>query len=272
MSKEKKEKLVELPEILRGRKQLQLKDKFCFGCHPGVSCFTNCCADINILMTPLDVLRLARRIGMDTQEFLGKHTLTPISKDLQLPIVMLKMEDDEEKRCPFLGEEGCSVYEDRPWACRMYPLGSALPPARSGVEPEAIYFLFEDDFCEGGKEKEEWTVEDWRKDQGVVEQEELEEGYREIVSHPWFIGGTRQLNPKQMEMFHMACFNLDTFRRFVFDSTFLTRFEIDDETIEKMRDSDEALLDFAFRWVRLALFAEPTIKVRESVQKPGRKS
>ena len=55
----------------------------------------------------------------------------------------------------------------------------------------------------------------------MIEREELDELFNEIVSHPWFIGG-RQLDPKRIEMFHMACYNLDTFREFVFKSTFLT--------------------------------------------------
>ena len=40
--------------------------------------------------------------------------------------------DNEKKSCLFLDLEngGCQVYEDRPWACRMYPLGMAIPPAR----------------------------------------------------------------------------------------------------------------------------------------------
>ena len=38
------------------------------------------------------------------------------------PIVVLKMKDVELKRCFFVSEEGCTVYEDRPWACRMFPL------------------------------------------------------------------------------------------------------------------------------------------------------
>jgi hypothetical protein len=258
----KKTKDVALPEILRGKRQLGPEDKFCFGCHQGHSCFTDCCSDVNILLTPADVLKLSRRLGLLTDEFLDNHTLTPITKDLQLPVLMLKMNEDAGKRCPFVTEEGCSVYEDRPWACRMYPVGSALPPARAGVEPEPIYFLFEDDFCKGREESKEWTAEKWRSNQGIVEREGLEVGYRELVSHPWFIGG-RTLDPKRMEMFHMACYNLDTFRRFVFSSTFLNRFELDEKSVEKIRDDDEALLHFAFLWLRFALFGEPTMKVRE---------
>lgn len=251
-----------LPEILKGRRQLGDEDTFCFGCHSGVPCFTDCCSDINILLTPVDVVRLSRRVNMETKEFLDTHTLTPITKDLHLPVVVLRMNDDEAKRCPFVNDEGCTVYEDRPWSCRMYPLGMGLPPAKAGVEPEPVYVLFEDDFCKGTKEKTAWTIQQWKENQGVLSQEELEAGFREVVSHPWFIGG-RQLDPKRMEMFHTACYDVDTFRRFVFSSTFLKRFEVEEDLVEKMRTDDEEMLKFAFRWLRFALFAEPTMKVRE---------
>jgi hypothetical protein len=151
----------------------------------------------------------------------------------------------------------------------MYPLGSALPPARAGVEPEPVYFRFEDDFCKGGEESTEWTVAGYRQDQGVPEREALESGFKDIVSHPWFIGG-RQLDPKRIEMFHTACYNLDTFRRFIFSSSFLKRFELEDELIKKLKTDDDALLAFAFRWLRFALFAEPTMKVKDTEKAPRR--
>jgi Fe-S-cluster containining protein len=263
MSDNKSTQKAELPDVIRGRRILGENDRFSFGCHADLPCFTDCCGDINIMLTPVDVVRLARHLDLETGAFLQQHTLMPITKDLNLPVVMLKMGDDEKKSCPFVSDKGCGVYEDRPWACRMYPIGMGLPPARAGEEPEPVYFLFEDNFCKGTGEKKEWTVEEWKNNQRVPEQEAIEEGFSGVVSHPWFIGG-RQLDPKRIDMYHMACFNLDNFRSFIFESTFLKRFEIEEEVEAQIRTNDDALLQFAFRWLRFALFAEPTIKVRES--------
>jgi len=260
----------DLPEVMKGKRQLGPEDNFCFGCHKGLACFTDCCADINILLTPLDVLGMARKLGMETGEFVDKHTLTPLTKDLHLPVKILKMGEDEGHRCPFVGDAGCTIYEDRPWSCRMYPLGMGLPPARAGEEPEPVYFLFEDDFCKGRGEPQEWQVQQWRDDQAVTEREEIERGFRDIVSHPYFIGGTRQLDPKRIEMFDMACYDVDRFRRFVFESTFLQRFEIDDATADQLRSDDIALLKFAFRWLRYAMFGEPIMKAREDASEARR--
>jgi hypothetical protein len=179
---------------------------------------------------------------------------------------MLKMTDGENKPCPFVGEQGCTVYEDRPWACRMYPLGMAIPPARAGEEPEPIFFVFEDDHCKGRLQADakEWTAKSWRDDQGIEDRESLETGFRDLVSHPWFIGG-RTLDPKRMHMFYTACYDIDTFRSFVFESSFLEKFEIPPDELEELKTNDEALLRFAFKWLRFAMFAEPTMKVREGV-------
>jgi Fe-S-cluster containining protein len=263
--------VVETPAVVRDNRNLRKDEPFPFACHPGLPCFNRCCADVNIVLTPVDILRLSRRLGISTTDFLDRHALVPVTKDLQLPVVMLRMGDGPDKSCSFVGEQGCTVYEDRPWACRMYPVGMALPPARAGVEPEPVFFLFEDDFCHGRKQDPLWTVEKWRDDQGILPREELEEGYRAIVSHPWFIGG-RKLDPRRMEMFYTACYDLDRFREFVFDSTFLERFELERDEVEEMRGDDEALLRFAFRWLRFALFAEPTMKVRPGAQSPSRRA
>jgi hypothetical protein len=62
----------------------------------------------------------------------------------------------------------------------------------------------------------------------------------------------------------MACYDLDRFRQFVFDSTFLQRFELEPELVERIRTDDDELLRFAFRWLRFALFAEPTMSAIET--------
>ncbi len=251
-----------VPDVLRRHRQLSGSDGFRFGCHPGVACFNHCCGDVNILLTPLDVLRLARHLGLETRSFLDHYALMPITKELHLPLVMLRMGDEPERRCPFVGAAGCTVYEQRPWACRMYPLGMAMPPARAGAQPQPVYFLFEDEFCHGRQESREWSVAGWRQDQDLDERDAIEAGFRELVSHPWFIGG-RQLDPKRMEIFFTACYDLDTFRRFVLESSFLSRFELEPEVVDALRHDDAALLRFAFRWLRFALFGEPTMTVRK---------
>ena len=104
----------------------------------------------------------------------------------------------------------------------------------------------------------------------MADREELEAGFREIVTHPWFIGGTLQLDSKRLDMFFTACYDLDKFRTFVFESTFLERFELEPELVEKLREDDDELLRFAFRWLKLGLFGEPVLEVKDSARPPRR--
>jgi len=261
----------EVPSSLRDRRALEPGETFRFGCGPHLPCFGSCCADINIILTPLDVLGLARRQGMTTTAFLARHTVCLETKDLQLPVVALKMEEREGRPCPFVGSEGCTVYSDRPWACRMYPVAMAIPPARAGEKPQPRYFLFEDSFCKGLASGPQWTVDEWRRDQGVPLREEMEAGFRDLVSHPWFIGG-RTLDDRRTAMFYTACYDLDRFRTFIFESTFLDRFVLDPELIHRLEKDDGELLLFAFRWLRFAVFGEPTLTVRPHRPSPGRSS
>jgi len=48
----------------------------------------------------------------------------------------------------------------------------------------------------------------------------------------------------------MAAYNVDTFRRFVFDSSFLSRFSVPDDRLKAVRESDTELLRLGFDWIR----------------------
>ena len=155
-------------EILADHPRLGPEDKIKFRCHPGVPCFNTCCADVNIFLSPYDVLRLTERLGISSTEFLEKYTLLPVQQDMNTPVVLLKMQDNEEKSCHFLTEEGCGVYTDRPWPCRMYPLGLATSKDTSdGWRGERFYFLLREEGCKGFGEAKEWTVREWMDDQEV---------------------------------------------------------------------------------------------------------
>jgi len=248
--------------ILSDAPRLTASDQFKFSCQPGISCFNACCADVNILLTPLDIVRLGRRLEMKTSDFLARHTFVPFNEESKLPFVFLKMKENEKKTCPFVTEAGCGVYQDRPWPCRMYPVGEASPED-SRVQGDGFFFLIEEDHCKGGEEDKEWTVKQWMQNQGVSEYEQLGKLYRDILLHPHL--QKQPLDPARMEMFYMACYDLDKFRDFVFNSKFLTRFSLEDQEVEKIGSDDIELLKFAFRWLRFALFGEMTVELNQEL-------
>ena len=246
--------------VLKEYPRLSSKDTFKFGCSNKLSCFNKCCRDVNIFLTPYDTLRMKQALNISSTEFLEKYTLLPLDKNLKYPVVLLAMRDDEEKRCNFVTEEGCSIYGNRPWACRMYPIGLASP--NEGASEEEFYFLMHEDVCDGLGESKEWTPEEWMEDQGIISYHEFGETFKEIILHKRFQEG-EALTAPQMEMFYMACYDLDKFRSFIFESTFLDRFEFDEERLESLKADDEELLLFGFEWLKFCLFKEQTMKIKE---------
>jgi len=249
-------------KILEDHARLGPNDTFKFGCHPGISCFNICCSDVNIFLSPYDVLRLKERLGISSTEFLEKYTLLPVQRDMTTPVVLLKMNEDENRSCPFVTEEGCGIYTDRPWPCRMYPVGLATSKdSEDGWRGERFYFLLKEESCLGHQETREWTIQEWMDNQEVDAYDEWGEAYKEISLHKFFqeIG---DLPPSKMEIFFNSTYNLDKFRAFVFGSSFLDRFDVDEEFVHEMKENDEALLRLGFHWIRFALFGEPTMKVR----------
>ncbi len=248
-------------KVLKEYPRLKPDSVFRFDCHHGVACFNRCCGDVNIFLTPYDIIRLKNNLGITSDEFLDRYTITPFSKDSKFPVVLLRMEDDDRKSCPFNRPEGCSVYADRPWACRMYPLGVASPGEGAEAIEEEFYFLLQESVCRGFDEKKEWTIADYKRAQGVDEYDRNGEMFKHLTTHRYF-GEGKMLSPEKMDMFYTVCYDIDNFRRFLFGSTFFSKFEVDDATREKIKEDDVELLKFGYRWLRFALFGEKTMSVR----------
>jgi Fe-S-cluster containining protein len=226
--------------------------RFLFKCGPGVACFTQCCQDINIVLTPYDVIRLKRALGISSDEFLDKYTLIMPKKDRLIPLVVLKM-NEEDKRCPFVSPKGCVVYDHRPWACRMYPLD---------MNDDGTFRLITDaSHCLGLLEKEEWRIGEWLVEQGIVPYDEMNTVLSSLTA-PLQAQDLDVENPEIHKMVFMALYNLDKFRDFVFKSTFLDRFELDPARIERIKRDDVELLKFGIDWIKFGLFGEKLFKVR----------
>ena len=63
----------------------------------------------------------------------------------------------------------------------------------------------------------------------------------------------------------MASYDLDRFKRFIFDSKFLEVFVIDSETVEKLKTDDIELIQFGAKYIKYIMMMENTLKVREEV-------
>jgi uncharacterized protein len=236
---------------------------FNFQCNPGVQCFTRCCGDVTIVLTPYDILRLKNHLGLTSENFIDQYTRPLAGTDSGLPVFILKMGEDRFKRCPFVSsDQGCSVYSERPWACRMYPLDT-----REGEEGEDEYFITADpEHCQGLLEHQTLTVEEWEKGQGLDVYKETEELFNQITSAQR-IWGDHRLEGKVRNMIMMACYNTEGFRNFIFGSNFLKLFDLDLEEIERIRTDDLELLKLGFKWLQFGLLGKSTLPIRDDVIK-----
>jgi hypothetical protein len=63
----------------------------------------------------------------------------------------------------------------------------------------------------------------------------------------------------------MASYDIDKFRRFIFESSFLD--VIDTEEVEKIKADEIALMKFGFKYLKYVLILEETLKVKEEYRK-----
>ena len=238
----------------KNKKRFEEVHAFQFRCHPGVSCFTKCCQDINIILTPYDVLRMKNGLGISSEEFLDEHTIISPKEGKLLPVVILKLNEDD-KRCPFVTtEKGCKIYNDRPWPCRMYPLT---------MNDDGTYSLITDAArCKGLEEDDTNKVIDWLHTQEVEEYDELNEFLSSLTIQMQSVKLGIE-NPQIEQMIFMSLYNIDKFRKFVFESTFLDRLEVEEDILEKIKNSDTDLLKFAFEWIKFGLFGKKVFWVKE---------
>ena len=153
---------------------------FSFACHPGVSCFNKCCHEIDVILTPVDILKMKTALNIRSDEFLKKYTTLQTLKDTGIPLVKLLMRENSKGACIFLdGSKGCSIYQNRPQVCRSYPLGlGTLDPRHEklqteGQSPEAR-FMIQEDMCKGHLEPKTWTLKKWMENQGTVAMEAMD--------------------------------------------------------------------------------------------------
>jgi Fe-S-cluster containining protein len=79
-----------------------------------LDCLTcgNCCRTLQIVVDNADIRRLSTRLGLTSKQFAARYV--SVAED--------KAQHFTSTPCPFLGQDNrCSVYEDRPQACRDFP-------------------------------------------------------------------------------------------------------------------------------------------------------
>lgn len=242
--------------------ELTLDSTVQFDCHPGVSCFNACCKNIDITLTPYDILRLKKRLGLTSQELVARFT-TPFEMDHHGMPGLKLLTKPGKSACVFLRESGCSVYEDRPAACRYYALGSMGMRKKDAAAVEDLYFLVKEAHCRGHEEPKTLTVRQYRREQGIEPYDEMNRAWRDIIIKKRSSGPTIGTpSERSFQLFDMCSYDLDSFREFIQSPGFQSLFEVDPQTLQQLKTNDEALLRFAMAFLKQVLFGEKSISMK----------
>ena len=236
---------------------------FQFHCHTDIACFNRCCRNLNLFLYPYDVIRLKTRLGLSSERFVDEYVHVILRNGNFFPDVLLQMSDTDEKTCPFLAESGCLVYPDRPDTCRTFPIEQGRRYRSGARKGETVHFFRPPDFCLGRHEKKEWTVNTWIKDQEAETYNEMTARWAELKmlfrKNPW---GGEGADGRRGKMAFMATYNIDPFREFIFNSTFLKRYKVKSALLKKIKADDIRLMIFGFEWVELFVWGKPSKNIR----------
>ncbi|MBI3187453.1 MAG: YkgJ family cysteine cluster protein [Gammaproteobacteria bacterium] len=234
-----------------------------FRCYPGISCYNACCKCADITLTPYDVIRLKKRVGKTSTEFLKDHTV-PFTMDADgVPGVKLRTTD--AGACLFMDEKiGCTVYTDRPTACRYYPLGNMAMKHAEQKHEQQHFVLIKEEHCKGHDEPRPIKILDYRAEQNIEEYDGHNKEYFQLILKKKSAGpALGRPAPMSLQLFFMACFDPDRFRRFVLSDAFKKNYDLEASVYEKIADNDIELMYLGFRLLRQVLFAEASIKEHE---------
>ena len=253
-----------LPELLDGGKTIR------FRCHRSVACWNACCSNIDISLTPYDILRLKHRLDLSSTEFLDRYTVPyELEKD---GIAGVKLRPvDGGTACRFMTPEGCGVYGDRPTACRYYPVALLSMRRQDETTDRDSYAMVKEPHCLGHQEPRELTIDAYRAEQGLPEYDELARGWRQLILKKKSSGPTiGKPSKRSLQLFFMACYDLDRFRAFVASDGFAELFDLPADEMQMILTDDTALMLFGFRFLHQTLFGEVTIPLRQETAEQRR--
>ncbi len=238
--------------------RLEANDTLKFRCHKGVSCWNACCAQANVTLTPYDIIRLKQHLGTSTTDVLAKHSV-PFELD-QGGMPGIKLRTTDSGACLFMTDEGCSVYENRPTACRYYPSGLISMRAIDKNVDERSFLLIKEDHCKGHDEDQTQTVQEYREKQGVIEYDDYNREWYVIVLKKRSTGpAIGKPSEMSLQLFFMASYDMDRFRRFVISDSFRKTYQLGEAFYEAVGNDDIALMQFGFKLMRQVLYGELSI-------------
>jgi len=225
--------------------RIERGEHFSFRCHPKVRCFTDCCRELELALTPYDVLRLRHATGLTSAELHRRYIIEEPCPDNGFPNFYLSMIDDGKASCVFVTEDGCSIYRDRPGACRTYPLGRGVTRDAAGISEQFI--LLKEPHCRGFEEQTVQTVDSFMDSQELEPYNRFNDMLTGITQYV-----PAHLSDKHRRLYRLALYDIDSFRAGLRASQVRASQAIS----EQIMNDDEALLEYGMNFVKTVIFGQ----------------
>ena len=198
-------------------------------------------------------MRLKSHLGLSSGQFLAQYTSQHIGPESGLPIITLKPRHQPDLICPFVTPKGCSVYQNRPSSCRMYPLMRGVTRSRATGALTEQFMVLKEPHCHGFDHGKTQTVRQYIEAQGNTIYNEINDKLMQMIS----LKNRRRpgiLDVKARHLFFTALYDLDSFRSQIINNRLLTDFQLDSALVDKALEDDLALLEVGMEWIKKVLF------------------
>jgi len=148
---------------------LKLSDPVQLSCGTA-GCSSNCCSNgPHIILNPYEIALICRAAAMTYEDLLD---IVETDRVNGFPLVMLP----RDPACHFWTETGCRIYESRPLACRLFPLGRVFENGHSSI------VLPDRNRCSGIAAAPARTLADYLREQGTETQISMADAWIEFVT------------------------------------------------------------------------------------------
>lgn len=225
------------------------EETFTFCCHRRITCFTECCRELELALTPYDVLRLRQATALHSARLHERYIIEEQDPSAPFPSFYLTMVDDGRASCVFVRAEGCSIYPHRPGACRAYPLGRGTVKQENLLQEQFV--LLRESHCRGFEEAPVQTAQTYMKSQELASYNRFNDLLVEITQHEKIRQGMKP-SAEQLRSYRLALFDLDTFREKLHRKEIDIPAALHHQPLDDL--DDESLLEFSMNWFKTQMF------------------
>lgn len=176
--------------------------EFGFKCAQCGSCCRNIRPEDKVLMSTVDLFRIARAYGLEMTEVIEKYCDMVPGGESMLPLLVMRERLDGS--CIFLKKGKCTVNDVKPVACALHPLGRIDIYNDITDRQEFHYYLKEFD-CQASRD-EMVKVQDFLDGLGIEEYDDCVRMYKRMGAACSKIMHELKTDAERREMFSTAFF------------------------------------------------------------------